>query len=132
MKLTEVIEDISKEERYYKCGFCDAFALALNKKFGYPLYIIRGYWYDKEEEEWVSEAAHAIVKSGKKYIDVSGFKSKEYLINNSFFNNPIEKVKIEPISIEEMKYSFTTEGVSEEEIKKAIKFIEKNIERYRG
>lgn len=30
----------------YRCGFCDVFAIALHRMFKYPLYVVRGYYWD--------------------------------------------------------------------------------------
>ena len=112
---------------YYKRGMCDAYALALHRKTNYPLYVVRGYYWDDWSEEEAYEDAHMVVKKQDNvYLDVDGEKNYNELISNSMFTNKVEKVDIVPISYNEALYTFTMEGVSEEDIKEAEDYIEKN------
>lgn len=110
---------------YYKRGMCDAFALALHKKTKYPLYVVRGYYWDQWNDEEAYEDSHMIVKKGdNQYLDVDGEKNYDDLVENSLFANEITKVDIVPISYNEALYTFTSEGVSDEDIEEAEQYIQ--------
>jgi hypothetical protein len=113
---------------YYKRGMCDAFALALHKRTGYPLYVVRGYYWDIWNEDEAYEDSHMVAKKGENaYLDVDGLKTSEELISNSLFMNEITRVDIVPISQEEALYTFTSVGVSDEDIEEAEQYIEQNF-----
>jgi len=104
---------------------CDAFALALYKKTKYPLYVVRGYYWDKWNNEEAYEDSHMVVKKGdNQYLDVDGEKNYDDLVENSLFANEITKVDIVPISYNEALYTFTSEGVSDEDIEEAEQYIQ--------
>ena len=110
----------------YKSGDCDVYAIALGQVLGKPLVVVRNY-YEEDGENWY-EDCHVAVKVGHdRYRDVEGIKSGEEMIGQCYFNNPIEDVKIESVSEEEAKYLMTVEGVKEQEIDKAKKFILRQV-----
>ena len=115
----------SNQCSYYKTGMCDAFALALHKKTKYPLYVVRGYYWDEWNGDEAYEDVHMVVKKGNdQYLDVDGQKSYKDLINNSLFMNKVTRFEIVPISKEEALYIFTSIGVSDEDIEEAEQYIE--------
>ena len=127
-----IIQKNPSESSKYKTGLCDAYAIAMHRLFGYPIFAVRGYF--KEDGEWNTEDSHLVVKSGAKFIDVDGAKTKKELIDQCHFTVGlgISKVKIEEVSEEEAAYIFTTEGVSEEQISDAENYINRNLKKNGG
>lgn len=127
MKIQEVLaESVTKST--YRTGMCDAFAIALHNITKLPLGAWTGFYYDDFEEEDVTETCHVCcVKSFEnlEWVDVDGTHRGNP--RNCHFNNPIDQVKLLPITVEEAHYVFTTEGVSEEDIKIAEQFILSNF-----
>lgn len=110
--------------KLYASGMCDVFALALNKLYGYEPYVVRGYY--KDGDEYAYENSHAVVKSSKGFLDYKGLISEQELKKAAHFTNNVEFVKIEPVSVEELKECFTSEPIPEIEIEKAVDYIKNN------
>jgi hypothetical protein len=129
MKLSDIFEEIETSYRgyNYKKGYCDAYAIALGRFLGKELYVVRGYYTDLDGER-TYEDCHAVVKIKDGYYqDVTGERKEEELKNECLFNNKIEEIEIEPISEEELRYAFTSEGVSDSEIEIATEFIKSKM-----
>ena len=122
------LEESSSVCSIYKRGLCDAYALALHKMYGYGMAVVRGWFPDDlgDEDEEAYEDCHLVgVKDDGTFVDVDGDKSEEDLKKDCFFHNPVTRITIEPVSEEEAKHLFTVEGVTDEQIQDAIKFIKK-------
>ena len=122
------LEESSSACSIYKRGLCDAYALALHKVFGYGMAVVRGWYPDDlgDEDEEAYEDCHLVgVKDDCTFVDVDGDKSEEDLKKDCFFHNPVTRITIEPVSEEEARHLFTIEGVTDEQIQDAIKFIKK-------
>ncbi|MFY8211833.1 MAG: hypothetical protein ACOVLB_04140 [Candidatus Nanopelagicus sp.] len=123
MKISELLtESVNKSQ--YRTGMCDAFAIALHNITQLPLGAWTGFYYDDFEEEDVPETCHVCcVKSFEtlEWIDVDGVHKG--IPKNCHFSNPVESIKLLPITREEARYVFTMEGVTEEEIKTAERLI---------
>lgn len=115
---------INESAELYASGMCDVFALALNKLYGYEPYVVRGYY--KDGDEYAYENSHAVVKSSKGFLDYKGLISEQELKKAAHFTNNVEFVKIEPVSVEELKECFTSEPIPEIEIEKAVDYIKNN------
>ena len=114
----------------YKTGFCDAYAIAMHRIFGYKIFVVRGFY--KLYGEWEIEDSHMVVKDKNKFIDVDGAKSSKELIYQCMFTCKVEKVKLVEVSEEEAKFIFTCEGVSDEQISEAIDFIKNRLHKNPG
>ncbi len=110
-----------KKRKYYS-GLCDAMAIALYKKYNYPLGLVVG-WY-KDNEELCFEPAHAVIIIDETTIaDVDGKDDIENIKKRVVFVNDVFKITVEKSSIEEIRYAFSIVGVSEQDIKEAEEFL---------
>lgn len=108
----------------YGHGMCDAYAIALHRKFGYPIAIIQGVRTDKWGEKDY-EPVHAIVlKDPNTGIDIVGERPLKEIIERAGFSHPPEEIQVVRISESEAKETFTMEGVTEEQIAEAARYIE--------
>jgi hypothetical protein len=122
MKIVELLEQKS-DASLYRSGMCDAFAIALHDLTNYPLAAWGGTYYDDFEEEDVIEYCHVVVTipNSNKWIDVDGIHDSPP--DNCFFNNDVKKLQLYPISRDEATYIYSMEGVSENDIDRAIAYI---------
>ena len=119
--------DLSKHK--FNCGDCDIYAIALHRVYGYPLYVVNGYYKedDWDEEagytEYWNEPAHIVVKlPNGNYMDSDGEVTEEQLKEDCAFGNKIEYIKIEPITEKDAMHVYSGED-QEEDIERVIKFI---------
>jgi hypothetical protein len=110
-------------ENVYKSGMCDAFAVALHRKFNWPLAVIRGY-YEWDDEEYFEDAHAVAIPSRGQVADCVGIRPQSEAIDSCFFSNPITRKELVLVSEKEMMGLFTMEGVSEADIVQALKHIE--------
>lgn len=109
-------------KKKYTLGQCDEYAIALHRKYGYPLYVVRGY-FEEYDEDWSSEA-HFVVKVGEnKYEDVTGIDTAESIIERAIFEIPMDEIKLEPISESEVKAIYNTDEIGIKEALEDIKII---------
>ena len=112
-------KDYDYLKRKYTMGFCDEYAIALNKLDGSPIYVVRGY-YDNEDEMGFVDG-HVLVKVGEdKFEDITGIHSKQDIVNRMLWNEDINSIDIVPISLEELKWIFNS---SDEGVKEALEDI---------
>jgi hypothetical protein len=116
-------------EHNFNCGDCDVYAIALHRVYGYPLYIVNGYFKEEDwdEEEgytgYDSEPAHIVVKlPNGNYMDSDGEVTEEQLKAECAFGNKIEYIKIEPITEQEAMHVYSGED-QEEDIERIVKYI---------
>lgn len=119
--------DLSKHN--FNCGDCDVYAIALHRVYGYPLYIVNGYYKEDDWDEeagytgYYNEPAHIVVKlSNGNYMDSDGEVTEEQLKADCAFGNKIEYIKIEPITEQEAMYVYSGED-QEEDIERVVKYI---------
>jgi len=122
-------DDYDLSDYNFNCGDCDVYAIALHRLYGYPLYIVKGYY---KEDDWDEEAgftgydnepAHIVVKlPNGNYMDSDGEIAEEQLKADCAFGNKIEYIKIEEITEEEAMYVYSGED-QEEDIERVVKFI---------
>lgn len=122
-------DDYDLSEHNFNCGDCDVYAIALHRIYGYPLYVVNGYFKEddwNEEEGYTSyfnEPAHIVVKlPNGNYMDSDGEITEQQLKDDCGFGNKIEYIKIEEITEEEAMHVYSGED-QEEDIQRIIKFI---------
>lgn len=127
--LSEVSEfpknfDFSKHN--FNHGDCDIYAVSLHRLYGYPLYIVRGWFLEPEwggEREYDFEDSHVVVKlPNGNYMDSDGETTEAELRQNCAFGNDIEKITFEPVSEEEALSTFSCED-QELAIKQVVNYI---------
>lgn len=107
----------------YTSGFCDAMALALHRMTGLPVALWRGRYYDDWNDEYAFEVAHAVVildRDAQRYADVRGIQ--EGPSPDLQFNEPVDRIELVEAGVEDVRYAFTCEGVSHEDIQEAARF----------
>lgn len=116
----------------FNFGDCEIYAIALHRLYGYPLYVVNGYYKEPDWDEemgwtaYLDEPCHVVVKlPNGKYLDANGETSEEKLKKDCLFSNEVEYIKIEPISEEEAKYLYTGED-KEDYIEEVINMIKSN------
>ena len=108
----------------FTSGDCDIFAIAKHRVTGFPIYVIRGYYYDDVFEEEVYEDCHIVLKlPNGNYLDYNGESTEEELKSDAVFNNEIKYIKFVEISEEEASGIFSCQD-QEEEIKDVMKTFE--------
>lgn len=122
-------DDYDLSEHNFNCGDCDVYAIALHKIYGYPLYVVNGYFKEddwNEEEGYTgywNEPAHIVVKlPNGNYMDSDGEITEQQLKADCAFSNKVEYIKIEEITEEEAMHVYSGED-QEEDIERVVKFI---------
>ena len=94
----EFTDDYDFENHNFNIGDCDIYAVSLHRLYGYPLYVIRGYFLEPEwggEREWDYEDCHIMVKlPNGNYMDSSGEATEEEMKSAGLFSNAVERVEI--------------------------------------
>lgn len=116
---------------------CDAFAIALHRKFQWPLAIIRGMEIDPSKGTKRFEDCHAVAIPSNGYIaDAEGirpFNPDEMKQRCLCFNIKPENYFVYPLATEkEMETWFSHIPVKEEAIAAGMVYIEKNPQLFRG
>ena len=132
LKLNETIsgygDDYDFSKHNFNFGDCDIYAVSLHRLYGYPLYVIRGYFLEEEwggEREWDYEDCHIMVKlPNGNYMDSSGEATGNEMKRACLFGNKIEKIKILPIDEQTALSTFSCQD-QEESIKQVMKYISK-------
>lgn len=112
--------DIVENQQRYRLGMCDAMALALHRHYGYPLAVWRGFFPDEfgdEGDEAYEDAHMCVVLPDRSWADVDGLHSAQP--ENLIFNQPVTRVEMVPVSEEDARQIFTTDGVTDEQIEEA-------------
>lgn len=116
--------DLSKHN--FNHGDCDIYAVSLHRLYGYPLYVVRGWFLEPEwggERGYDYEDSHIIVKlPNGNYMDSDGETTESDLRQNCAFGNDIEKITFEPVSEEEALSTFSCEN-QEPAIKQVMNYI---------
>lgn len=126
--------DLSKHN--FNHGDCDIYAVALHRLYGYPLYVVRGWFLEPEwggEREWDYEDSHIVVKlPNGNYMDSNGETTEMELRQNCAFSNDIAKITFEPLSEADALATFSCQD-QEADVKQIMKYINsKNIQEVRG
>jgi hypothetical protein len=127
-------------DEMYKMGMCDVFAIASHRFLEKPLYVVRGYYrnknYDPELEddsdpEFLEENCHAVVKvDDDRYFDVGGIKEGDELMDACYFENPVKRIEIVEVGNEEdLSDLFTCEGINEDDVEDATDIVKEKWER---
>lgn len=116
--------DLSKHN--FNHGDCDIYAVSLHRLYGYPLYIVRGWFLEPEwggDREYDYEDSHVVVKlPNGNYMDSDGETTESDLRQNCAFGNNIDKITFEQVSEEEALSTFSCED-QEPAIKQVINYI---------
>lgn len=118
--------DFSKQN--FNFGECDIYAVSLHRLYGYPLYVIRGYFLEEEwggEREWDYEDCHIMVKlPNGNFMDSSGEATGDEMKEACMFGNKVEKIEILPIDEQTALSTFSCQD-QEDTIKQVMKYISK-------
>lgn len=122
MRMREIIQIVEGSDplRMFRMGYCDAMAIALHERYGFPLAVWRGFFPDEfgdEEDEAFEDAHMCVVLPGGRWADVDGVHSGQP--DNLAFNEPVERIELVPISREEAEFAITPSGVEPETIELA-------------
>jgi hypothetical protein len=122
----------------FRSGDCDIYAIALHRLYGYPIYVINGYYRESDSGcdldkcpgcEWclMNESSHLVVKlPNGNYLDSDGESTEEELKSQCAFGNKIEYIKFEEISENEAMELFSYDTNKEEDIKSVMAYIQDN------
>lgn len=125
-------DDFDFSKHQFHLGDCDIYAVSLHRLYGYPLYIIKGWFLEPEwggKREFDYESAHIVVKlPNGNYMDSDGEVTEGQLRQSVAFSNDIEKITFEPIDEETALSAFSCQD-QEPDIKKVMNYIksQKNI-----
>lgn len=124
-------DDFDFLKHNFNLGDCDIYATSLHRLYGYPLYIVRGWFLEPEwggKREWDYEDSHVVVKlPNGHYMDSHGETTEDELRQNCAYANDIAKITFEPISEEDALSTFSCQN-QEADIKKIMNYIkDKNI-----
>ncbi len=119
-------DDYDFSKHNFNTGDCDIYAVSLHRLYGYPLYVVRGWFLEPEwggEREYDYEDSHIIVKlPNGNFMDSDGETTESDLRQNCAFGNDIEKITFEPVSEEEALSTFSCEN-QEPAIKQVMNYI---------
>jgi GNAT superfamily N-acetyltransferase len=119
-------DDYDFSKHNFNSGDCDIYAVSLHRLYGYPLYVVRGWYLEPEwggEREWDYEDSHVVVKlPNGKYLDSEGETTEAELRQNTAYSNDIQKITFEPLTEEEALSIFSCED-QELAIKQVMKYI---------
>ncbi len=120
--------DLSKHS--FTSGDCDIYAVSLHRLYGYPLYVVRGWYLEpdlgQDEREWEYEDSHAVVKlPNGNYLDSHGETTEAELRQNCAFSNDIAKITFEPVSEGEMLSIFSCQD-QEADVQKVMDYLKKS------
>jgi len=121
-------DDYDFNHHNFNCGDCDIYAIALHRIYGYPLYVVNGYfkeddWDEEGFTEYDREPAHIVVKlPNGNYMDSNGEVTEDELKEDCAFGNNIEYIKIEEITEQEAMHTYSGED-QEEDIQRVMKHI---------
>lgn len=114
-------------------GVCGIFALALNERFGYPIYQILDLRDDDDDSEPYSQLVHIFCMDDENYIDVRGMTDNDELFFDDFADDLGSDTDIFPLLASSCK-KFIQESMSEDEFEilnaAAKSIIEKHIDWY--
>jgi hypothetical protein len=127
-------------EASFRQGFCDAFALALHRRTGWPLALLVGLYPDTDgfldddgnPEDVIEVPAHAVcLAPGEGLLaDVTGIRPLAEVRGHLLFDEEPEGVGLVRVEAEAMGEAFTTEGVAEWQVAAAAAFIDAHAERW--
>lgn len=131
-KLAQMIKSNGLNEEFsnhkFNTGDCDVYAVSLHRIYGYPLYVMRGYFIEPEwggEREEDFEDCHIMVKlPNGNFFDSDGEQTKDEMISRAAFMNKVYKIKILPIDENTALSTFSCSD-QEDYINRIIKYIKK-------
>jgi len=119
-------DDYDLNKHNFNTGDCDIYAVSLHRLYGYPLYVIRGYFLDPQLDEYDYEDCHIMVKlPNGKYMDSGGEQTKQEMISRAAFMNNVTRIKIVQIDEETALNTFSCQD-QEEDIKRVMGHIKSN------
>ena len=131
--LSKFTDDYDFNKHNFNVGDCDIYAVSLHRLYGYPLYVIRGYFLEPEwggKREWDYEDCHIMVKlPNGKFMDSDGEQTKNEMISRAAFMNDVEKIKIVQIDEKTALNTFSCQD-QEEDILRVMKHINKHKKRF--
>lgn len=124
---SKFLDDYDFSKHSFNTGDCDIYAVSLHRLYGYPLYVVRGWYEDDlgEDNDFNYEDCHIVVKMPNGlYLDSEGEQGEQELRQNARFMNDVHKITIVPISEEEALNTFSCQD-QESEIKQVMNYIKK-------
>ena len=124
---SEIRGSVNENHYSFTSGDCDIYAVSLHRLYGYPLYVIRGYYPDEDfDNEEYYEDAHVMIKlPNGKFFDSQGEQTKEELLQLAMFSNNVKRIEIIPVDEQEALEAFSCQD-QEADIKNVMNQI-KNI-----
>jgi hypothetical protein len=124
-------DDYDFDKHNFNFGDCDIYAVSLHRLYGYPLYVVRGWFLEPEwggKREWDYEDCHITVKlPNGKYMDSSGESTGKEMKKSCLFGNKVERITIVQIDEETALSTFSCED-QEDDIQKVMGYIKsKNL-----
>jgi hypothetical protein len=124
-------DDYDFSKHNFNFGDCDVYAVSLHRLYGYPLYVVRGWFLEPEwggKREWDYEDCHIMVKlPNGKYIDSNGEFTGKEMKQSCLFDNEVKRITIVPIDEETALSTFSCEH-QEDDIQKVMSYIKsKNL-----
>ncbi len=120
-------DDYDFSKHSFTSGDCDIYAVSLHRLYGYPLYVVRGWYEDDlgEDNDFNYEDCHIVVKMPNGlYLDSEGEQGEQELRQNARFMNDVHKITIVPISEEEALNTFSCQD-QEADVQNVMNYIKK-------
>lgn len=128
-----LLMDNTMDATVFVHGVCGIFALALNERFGYPIYQLLDLRENEDDSEPYSQLVHIFCMEDDNYIDVRGMTDNDKLFFDDFADDLGSDADIFPLLASSCK-EFVQESMSEEEFEiffaAAKDIIEKHIDWY--
>lgn len=119
-------DDYDFDKHNFNFGDCDIYAVSLHRLYGYPLYVVRGWFLEEEwggKREWDYEDCHIMVKlPNGKYMDSDGEFTGKEMKKNCLFGNKVKRITIVQIDEETALSTFSCED-QENDIQKVMDYI---------
>ena len=124
-------DDYDFDKHNFNFGDCDIYAVSLHRLYGYPLYVVRGWFLEPEwggKREWDYEDCHIMVKlPNGKYMDSNGESTGKEMKQSCLFDNEVKRVTIVEIDEETALSTFSCED-QEDDIQRVMGYIKsKNL-----
>ena len=119
-------DDYDFDKHNFNFGDCDIYAVSLHRLYGYPLYVVRGWFLEPEwggKRELDYEDCHIMVKlPNGKYMDSNGESTGKEMKQSCLFDNEVKRVTIVQIDEETALSTFSCED-QEGDIQKVMGYI---------
>lgn len=119
-------DDYDFDKHNFNFGDCDIYAVSLHRLYGYPLYVVRGWFLEPEwggKRELDYEDCHIMVKlPNGKYMDSKGESTGKEMKQSCLFDNEVKRVTIVQIDEETALSTFSCED-QEGDIQKVMGYI---------